>query len=670
MKKILTYLLLASTVSGFAQDKKLTPELLWEMGRLNLEDISADKSAVLYSVTKFDVVKNKGNADIYLMTLADNHVVQITNTELSEFNAKFAPDGGRIGYLRDGKLIEFDVNTNKENIVLDAELGGFLYAPNGNGIVTIQEVKYGKETKELYPDLPQSKAKVIDNLMYRHWKVWEDGYRQNLFVYPYNGGKKIETNLGINIMPENYDCPMMPDAGIEQISWSSDGNYIAYACKKLIGKEAAISTNADIYLYSLNQKTTKNISSDNLGYDREPAFSPDGKYIVWQRMKTPGYEADQNILVLYNMQTGEKQTLTNNYTNDANDAKWDDDNKTIYFIGGDKGTKPLFLVNIQDKTPKQLTKGQHDYVGFCIGKNEIVAMQQSMSAATDLFSIDKKTGNAVKITDINKSVVGDVKMGKVEGKWIKTTDKKEMLVWVVYPPDFDANKKYPTLLYCQGGPQSATSQFWSYRWNFQLMAANGYIVVIPCRRGMQTFGQDWNAQISKDWGGQCMKDYLSAIDNVSKEKYVNKDKLGAVGASFGGYSVYWLAGNHNKRFKAFISHCGLFNMESWYGTTEELFFANHDLGGAYWDNPKNPSYNSFSPHNHISKWDTPILIFQGELDFRVPVSEGLQAFQAAQLKGIPSKLVLFPDEGHHISKPQNGLLWQREFFAWLDKYLK
>lgn len=671
MKRLFTYLLLSATCLAQAQNSdKLTPELLWKMGRMSLEDISPNQKFVLYTLTTFDVEKNKGNADIYMLNLVDNMATQLTATEVSEGNARFTTDGERVGFIREGKLIEMNPSTKVENVVLDAEIGGFLYAPTGAGILTLQEVKYGKETKEIYPDYPQSKAKIITSLMYRHWKSWEDGYRGNIFVYPYNKGGKVNASEGVNIMPENYDAPLMPDGGVEQMAWSPDGKTIAYTCKKLVGTQAAISTNSDIYLYSFESHLTKNLSAENQGYDREPAFSPNGKYLLWQRMKTPGYEADQSRLIVCNLATGVKEELGVGYDNDVNDAKWAADNKTIFFIGGDKGTKPLFMVDIQDKRPVQLTRSQHDYAGFVIGEKELIAMRQSMAAPADLYSVDMKTGDALPITKVNEPILKNLKMGEVKGRWVKTTDKKEMLVWVVYPPDFDEKKKYPTLLYCQGGPQSPTSQFWSYRWNFQLMAANGYIVVIPCRRGMQTFGQAWNAQISKDWGGQAMKDYLTAIDEVSKEPYVNKNKLGAVGASFGGYSVYWLAGNHNHRFKAFISHCGLFNMESWYGTTEELFFANYDLGGAYWENPKNPSYNQFSPHRHVSKWNTPMLIFQGGLDFRVPESEGMQAFQAAQLKGIPSRLVLFPDEGHHISKPQNGLLWQKEFFLWLDTYLK
>lgn len=669
MKKRFIFSLFSLLFANMQAQEVLTPEKLWALGRVAIEDVSPRGDLILYSVTRFDVSKNKGNSDLFIISPnRPGEPKQVTNTEESESNARFMPDGQRIACLKDGKWVSFFLDGNKIEEISKDEVGGFEFSPNGKRVMSIMDVKYGKETADLYPDFPLSKARVIEGLMYRHWKTWDDHRNSNVFFQDFAEGKIISPAL--NIMNEAFDSPLMPDGGMEELAWSMNGEKIAYTCKKLSGTAAALSTNSDIYLYNIADKSTINVSEKNLGYDKEPTFSPDGKYMTWNSMATPGFEADKNRLILMDLATGKQEDVTLGWDNSVAAVKWAKDSKRIYFIGGDKGTKQIFYYDMDSKKITQLTKGQFDYVNFAVADKNLVAARQSMSYPTELFLVSAETGEAKQLTKINDDILGKLTLGKVESRSVKTTDGKDMLVWMIYPPNFDKNKKYPTLLYCQGGPQSAVSQFWSYRWNMQMMAANGYIVVAPCRRGMPTFGQAWNDQISKDWGGQCMKDYLSAIDDAKKEPYVNVDKLGAVGASFGGYSVYWLAGNHEKRFKAFISHCGMFNVESWYGTTEEMFFANYDLGKTYWEDPKSKAYNEFSPINHVSKWDTPILIFHGELDYRVPLSEGLQAFQAAQLKGIPSKMVTFPDEGHQIGKPQNGLIWQKEFFAWLDKYLK
>lgn len=670
MKKTIILSLGLFLVLSIQAQNKLTAESLWKLGRLSLEHVSPDGKMVAYTVTQYDVAKNKGNANVYVIEVASGNAKQITNTEASEGNVRFRPDGRKIAFLRGGKMYEANLDGTEEKLVLDKEINGFLYSPASTHILTIEDVKYDKTLQELNPTLPEAKARVFDGLMYRHWNAWEDGLRSNLFIYPYSEGK-VADNMGRNITPEGFDTPLNPFGGIEQMAWSPKGKAVAYTCKKLTGTAAATSTNSDIYLYDLASDKTLNLSEKNTGYDMEPVFQPNGAKLIWSSMATPGYEADRVRMMSFSLaEFGKSEEYTVGFDNNAEHCTWSSDSKKIYFIGGDKGTKQVFVYDTDSKAIKQLTKGVWDYGAMVLTESGLVASRTTMANPAELYKIDVNTGEATQLTYTNKDVLSSIKMGEVRQRWVKTTDGKDMLVWVILPPDFDASKKYPTLLYCQGGPQSVISQSFSYRWNFQLMAANGYIVVAPCRRGMPTFGQAWNDQIGQDWGGQCMQDYFSAIDEMKKEPYVNADKLGAVGASFGGYSVYWLAGNHQKRFKAFISHCGMFNMESWYATTEEMFFANYDFGGAFWDPKYKPFYVKASPHNYVQNWDTPILVIHGEKDFRVPVSEGFQAFQAAQLKGIPSRLLTFPDEGHWISTPQNSLLWQKEFFAWLDKYLK
>lgn len=652
-----------------AQSTRLTPELLWELGRLSLDAASPDGKSVLYGVTYYDVPTNKGNRDLYLVPSAGGFSKKVTAFEESEVDAKYRPDGKRIGFLRKGNLWEMNPDGSDQRKVSDLEMNGFHYSPDGRHILFIQDVKFGTKASEKHKDLPLTEARVIDDLMYRHFDSWDDFKSSNIFIVPYENGKL--TGDPVNIMNEPFDAPLNPFGGMEQITWSPDGKSIAYTCKKSSGKEYSIGTNSDVYLYHLESGMTKNLSDGMPGYDMEPVFSPDGRYVAWNSMERAGFESDRTRIFIYDFQSGKRWELTEGLDREANHPKWSKDGKTIYFITGEKATYQLAAVDIANRMFRFITKGTHDYNAFVVADlHTLIGVRTSMSHPAELYSIDIKTGKQTQLSFVNDEPLSQVKMGEVKERWVKTTDGKEMLVWMIYPPDFDPSKKYPTLLYCQGGPQSAVSQFWSYRWNFQLMAANGYIVVAPNRRGLPSFGGDWNDQISGDWGGQAMRDYLSAIDHAAKETYVDKSNLGAVGASFGGYSVYWLAGNHNKRFKTFISHAGMFNMESWYGTTEEMFFANHDIGGPYWDEKLKSEYLAHSPHRYVDKWDTPMMVIHGEKDFRVPIGEGMQAFQAAQLRGIPSRFMYFPDEGHWVLKPQNGLLWHREFYSWLGKWLK
>jgi dipeptidyl aminopeptidase/acylaminoacyl peptidase len=660
---------LFSVSSGYAQSQRLTPETLWELGRVSLDDVSPDGKWALYGVSYYDISSNTGSRDLYLIPLAGGESIQLTNTPQSESNGQFRPDGEWIGFLRDGKIFEISLSDKVERQVGYADYNGFLYSPTGDHILFTMDVQYDKAPNQIHRDIPKTSGRVIDDLMYRHWNSWHDYKYSNIFTIPYENGKLV--GEPINIIKEAYDSPLQPFGGMEEIAWSPDGSQIAYTCKKQRGKEYAQSTNSDIYLYELAGRTTRNLSASNPGYDKEPAFSPDGRYLVWNQMTTPGFEADRNRIILFDLEKDKTTEVSAGWDRDANHPKWSADGKTLYFTSGEQATYQLFSVPVKGKnTPRQITSGQHNYYSFHPAAAYVLASRASMSMPHELYRVDLSNGEAVALTKVNASILGGIKMGKVEKRMVKTTDGKDMLTWVIYPPDFDPSKKYPALLYCQGGPQSAVSQFWSYRWNFQMMAANDYIIVAPNRRGLPSFGREWNDQISGDWGGQAMKDLLSAIDQLGKETFIDEDRLGAVGASFGGYSVYWLAGNHNKRFKAFISHCGIFNMESWYGTTEELFFANQDLEGPYWQEPLPETYRLDSPHTYVDNWDTPILVIHCEKDFRVPIGEGMQAFQAAQLKGIPSQFLYFPDEGHWVTKPQNSVLWQRTFFGWLDKYLK
>jgi dipeptidyl aminopeptidase/acylaminoacyl peptidase len=520
-------------------------------------------------------------------------------------------------------------------------------------------------------------ARIYDNLMFRHWDHWEDELSSHIFIADYSNGS-ISTDYKDIMAGEPFESPLQPFGDEEQIAWSPDGKKIAYTCKKLTGTAYATSTDSDIYLYDIATGKTENLSKGNPGYDTKPAFSPDGKKIIWLSMATPSYEADRNRIIQYEFATGTKTELTQGYDYTADSPVFSKDGRYIYFMAGINATDQLWSYDFKPAKGvhpiSQLTKDIADVISFSLGgdpKNPVlVTSVMSISSPAELFRVDTKSGASTQLTTTNKEVLSKIKMGKVEKRMVKTTDNLDMLTWVIYTPDFDPSKKYPTLLYCQGGPQSTVSQFFSYRWNFQLMAAHGYIVVAPNRRGLPSFGEKWNRDISGDWGGQAMKDLLSAIDDVSKEPYVNKDKMGAVGASFGGYSVYWLAGNHNKRFKAFISHCGVFNLESMYGTTEEIFFGDFDMGGPYFKKPQPKSYTEFNPIKFVNNWDTPILVIHNDKDFRVPISQGMEAFTAAQLKNIPSRFLSFPDENHWVTKPQNSVLWQREFFRWLDTYLK
>lgn len=654
----------------------MTPEIMWKFGRVNNPCLSPDGKTLAYTITNYNLKENKGITHLYTVSTDGGEPKKLTNGVGSESNPQWSADGQFIRFLSTESEssqiweIKADGTGLRQISNIDGDIDGFMYSADGSKVLYAKAVKTENLSIDLHPDMDKANVRIIDNLMYRHFDYWEDGSYSHIFIADVKEGTLLNSK-DIN-EGEKWDTPMATDFDIAEVQWSPDGKKVVYCSKKLYGKEYAVSTNSDIYVYDLESGKTEDITTDNIGYDRNPSYSPNGQLIAWTSMEQPGNEADQRRLFILDLTTNKKTYLTQGFDQNVEQYVWGADSKSIYFASGIKGTEQLYTINIESKEIKQITKGTHNFTACQISNGVLIGQKMSMSMAAELFKVNEATGEETQLTFTNKNIYGNIKMGEVQERWVKTTDGKDMLVWVILPPNFDKTKKYPTLLYCQGGPQSTVSQFWSYRWNFQIMAANGYVVVAPNRRGVPSFGKAWNAQISGDYSGQNIKDYLSAIDDVSKEPWVNKDKLGCVGASYGGYSVYYLAGHHQKRFKAFISHCGMFNFESFYAATEETFFPNNDLGGPFWEKNNAIAQKSYanSPHKFVQNWDTPIMIITGEMDLRIPYTESLQAFNAAQLRGIPSKLLVYPKETHFVTKPQNAVIWQREFFGWLDKWLK
>ncbi len=632
MKKTAIFVLLLLPFAVAAQ--VMTPEKLWELGRVGAKGISEDGKYLVYSVTIPDVEANTFNKETYAVDIATGEMAEIADPSSLLVDSKLSPDGKYL--LMDEKVHVRDVRSS-----------------------------------DIYPKLEKSDAMIYDDLHIRHWDEWDYGDYNHVMIKNTETGEKTDLLEG---MP--YHTPTMPFGGSEDYTWNADGSAVVYVCKKLFGTEYVNSTNTDLYRYDLASAKTTNLTESNKGYDTYPVFSKDGR-LAYLSMERDGYEADKNdIKVLYD---GKAINLTQYWDGTVNEFIWSDDSKEIYFTAPTGGTVQLFRLTVPAKAEgktavTQITEGQFDVSGIVgqVGK-ELICGRNDMNHAREYYAINLKKGTMRPLTKVNTATYASMKLPKVEKRMVATTDGKEMTTWVIYPPDFDPAKKYPTLLYTQGGPQSALSQFYSFRWNFQIMASQGYIVVAPNRRGMPGHGVEWNESISKDWGGQVMDDYLSAIDDVAKESYVDKDRLGCVGASYGGYSAFFLAGIHEGRFKSFIAHDGVFNLESMYGTTEELFFVNWDAGGPYWEKDNaaaQKTYEEFNPINFVDKWDTPILIIQGGKDYRVPIGQGLEAFTAAQQQGIKSRLLYLPEENHWVLSPQNGIVWQTEFFRWLDETLK
>lgn len=677
MKKFLFAALCASFIAN--GQEVLTPEKMMEFKRLGGATVSPDGKYLLYSQTIMNVAENRGNADLYIIDLAAKTTKQLTNTPFSEFEAQWA--GNTIYFLstESGNVDIWKMNadgSNKSKVSDVKGIEGFKISSDAQSILTLQSVQIRKTINEEYPDLPKANARIEDDLMYRHWASWDDYKVQHLFHYVVSGGKISGEGTDL-LKGEKYSAALPPFGGLGSVTFTNDNKAVVYSTKKVKGKEFATSTNSELYRVDLTTKETSCITCGGNfnGYDAHPSYSSKGD-LAWLSMERNGFEADKNDIIVKTV-SGEIKNLTKKQDITVADFVWSSDGSKIYFLVPTKGTEQIFELVLTSGEIRQLTTGQHDYISLVTYGNFIYAGRQSMLSPVEYFSVEVVKGKkeavstkTTQLTSANTEFLNRLSKPTVQEKWVKTSDGKEMLVWMVLPPNFDENKKYPTLLYCQGGPQSQVSQFFSYRWNLMLMASQGYIVVAPNRRGLPGFGQEWNDAISKDWGGQPIKDYLSAIDAASELPYVDKDRLGAIGASYGGYSVYMLAGVHENRFKTFISHCGLFNLESWYGMTEELFFANWDIGGPYWDDANKEAYAKNSPHRYVKNWNTPILVIHGGIDFRVPEAEGMQAYQAAQLKGIKSKFLHFPTEGHWVLSPQNGLVWHREFFKWLAEDLK
>ncbi|MBO5053453.1 MAG: S9 family peptidase [Muribaculaceae bacterium] len=662
---------------------------LEQLGRVSEPKVSPDGTKVLYGVSYENLEQNNSNRDLYVLNLdgkTSGNGTKITDTPKSENGAVWIDGGQRIAFIypdADGKAQMWTMNADGTNRVqassIEGGIDGFLLSPDQSKVVFIKQVKYSRDAADIYPDLPKATGRVIDDLMYKHWDEWV-----TTIPHPFVGdfdGTKVGDVKDIMI-DEPYESPMKPFGGVESFAWTPDSKALVYTSRKKTGKEYAISTNSDLYRYDLVTGETRNLTEGMMGYDTNPAFSPDGRYMAWLSMERDGYEADKNRLFILDTTTGEKTDLTKDWDYTIEEFCWQPDSKNIWFIAYHQGTAPIFNMDIKTMKVTTVAEGRWDYTSLSpvVSKNkkapQLITMRHSMLRPNEIVSVTKtKKGafNVADITDVNGKVFAGLVMPTVEETKTPTTDGKEMLTWVVYPPNYDPNGKYPAILYCQGGPQSAVSQFWSYRWNFALMASNGYIVVAPNRRGVPGFGTEWEEQISKDYPGQNMKDYLAAIDHAKATiPAIDGDRVGATGASYGGFSIYWLAGNHDKRFKALLAHAGIFNMEAQYLETEEMWFANWDMGGAYWEKDNKVAQRTFenSPHRFVDKWDTPIMISHGEYDYRILASQGMAAFNAAKLRGIPAEMVLFPDENHWILKPQNAVMWQRLFFRWFDKWLK
>lgn len=688
-------------------DGLMTPEALWAMGRIGAVQASPNGQKIVYQVGYYSVKANKGHQVLYVSDSNGENKRLLTTTSKNETDPTWL-DNNTIAYLYNGQIWKMDINgENRKQLTNDSiDIEGFKFSPNRKYVILLKSLPYYGSIKKNPSDLPKATGRLVTDMNYRHW----DHYVETI-CHPFVAevlGDKI--NEGEDILQgEPYECPTAPFGGIEQLDWSMDSKTIAYTCRKKEGVQYAISTDTDIFLYEIDTHTTTNLCKDAsykepiidatktmknqkvndkttaqfVGYDVNPKFSPDGKYLAWQSMEHNGYESDRNRIYIFDLSSKNTKRIGHfvgeDFDSNKDDYCWNKDSKSIYFTGTWHATTQIYQVGLKGPVRK-LTDGQFDFGSIqMLGQTgKLLATRHSMSHPDDIFIVSpsKKVAQSemIEVTNENKEIFDQLSLGEIHDRWIKTSDGKDMQVWVITPPKFDPNKKYPTLLYCEGGPQSPVSQFWSYRWNFQIMAAHGYVIIAPNRRGLPGYGSDWNEEISGDWTGQCMNDYLSAIDDAAANlPFVDKERLGAVGASFGGFSVYYLAGHHNKRFKCFIAHDGAFNLESMYTDTEEAWFSNWEYDDAYWNKDlterAKKTYEN-SPHKFVDKWDTPILCIHGEKDYRINANQGMGAFNAARLKGIPAELLIFPDENHWVLKPQNGILWQRTFFNWLDRWLK
>ena len=689
----------------------MTPEALWAMGRIGACEASADGKQIVYQVGYYSVKANKSQQKIAIINADGTGNTTLTTGTKSETDPTWL--NGKIVFLTGGQIwtMNPDGTDRKQISKTSKDIEGFKFSPDSKKVILLHSIDFYEIIKKNPDDLPKATGRLVTDLMYRHWDHYVESIQHPFVtnVTMENGELKIDNDAEVDILEgEPYECPMEPFGGIEQLDWSPDSKLIAYTCRKKTGLAYSISTDSDIYIYNIGTRETKNLCKpegyvepeidpttsmkyqevnapenlkNNVGYDQNPQFSPDGKYVAWLSMERDGYEADRNRLCCYDLATGEKKYLTESFDSNVDAFVWSDSKDAmIYFIGVWHATENLYAINWKGEL-KQMTETWDDFGSIHLMNNgkQLLMERHNFTSPADLYIVTPnfKKPEKTEITQLtfeNKHILDQLAKPTVQQRWVKTSDGKEMLTWIILPPNFDESKKYPTLLFCEGGPQSPVSQFWSYRWNFMIMASQGYIVVAPNRRGLPGFGQEWLEEISGDWTGQCMQDYLAAIDDAANNlSYVDKDHLGAVGASFGGFSVYYLAGIHEKRFKAFIAHDGAFNLAAMYTETEENWFSNWEYDEAYWHRPQLPNAKKTyhdSPHKMVEKWDTPILCIHGEKDYRINATQGMSAFNAARMKGIPAELLIFPDENHWVLKPQNGVLWQRTFFNWLDRWLK
>ena len=680
IKKQLTALIAASTLVGTLpasahEGQHMTPEMMLSLARVGASSLSPDGKTIVYSVGFPNIKENKIRTELFSIASNGTGRRQLTKGIAGLHGARWIQQGRRISYIssESGEPQVWTMAPNgtdrKQVTRIEGGLSDYLFSPDETKLAYIKEITFGKSTKEVYPDLPKATGRIVTDLMYKHWDEWVETI-PHIFIASV-GNEPITSGKDI-LEGEPYEAPTKPFGGSEELSWSPDGKTLAYSSRKKTGLEYSLSTNTDIYLYDLASGATRNITEGNGGYDTHPRFSPDGSKISWISMERDGYEADLKRLFIQELKTGKKTFLTDGFEYDVDETVWSPDSKSIFFLATKHAEAQLWELALKGRKIRQITTGMHDYTSLDLQAGKLLAGRQSYTLPTDLYLVDPKTGRADQLTHENKETLDRLSPISVEKRWVKTTDGGNMLVWVILPPNFDKTKKYPALLFCQGGPQSAVSQFFSYRWNMRLMAEQGYIVIAPNRHGVPSFGKAWNEQISGDYSGQNIQDYLTAVDEVKKEPWVDADRLGCVGASYGGYSVFYLAGVHQKRFKAFIAHAGIFNLEMQYMTTEEMWFANWDMGGAPWEKDNAVAQRTFanSPHKLVGNWDTPILVIHGERDYRILAGQGMAAFNAAKLRGIPAELLIYPDENHWILRPQNALLWQRTYFNWLDKYLK
>ena len=690
MKKLIyVCMLTAATLSAYAENKEekpigrnvleitdgvLTPNILNSFGRVSDPQVSPDGKVVLYGVSFPNIEQNKSNRELFTVNIDGTNNQQITHTPKSENNARWVKDGRKIAYLMGGQIWEMNPDGSDAQQISDyaGGINEFMYSPDGKKILFISEVKYGQGPADIYPDLPKANAHIADDMNYRHWDEWVKTV-PHPFVADYDG--KQLSNIIDLLEGTTYECPSKPFGDISELAWSNDSQTIAYTCRKKSGVEYAISTNTDIYLYNLTTREVENITEGMMGYDMHPLYSPDGEWIAWTSMERDGYESDQVRLFVMNLATKEKIHVTREYEDIINvDAYiWTPDSKGFYIRACIDGLVHIYQLDLLDaKVFRQITQGMNDMGAPVQAGDKLVSLCQSMKEPNEVVVIDPEIGAFNFLTSENKHLFDQLKPIEVEARWITTTDNKKMLTWIVYPPDFDKTKKYPAIMMCMGGPQGTISQSWSYRWNYRLMASQGYVVILPNRRGTSAFGKEWKEQISGDYTGQNMKDYITAVDEMRKEPFIDANRIACTGASYGGYSVFWLAGHHEKRFRAFIAHAGIFNSEQLYMSTEEIWFANWDNGGAPWDKNNKIAQRTYagSPHTTVGKWDTPILITHGELDFRIPYEQALAAFNSARLHGIPAELIVFPEENHWILQPQNNIFWHRMFYRWLDKCMQ